>query len=68
MLIQVNISFIGSSCSCSTMKSPIETFLKESGEMVSEVFVTMPAIRQNTFNCELATDGTAPTRYAFPKR
>ena len=66
MLIQVNIFFIGSSCSCSTMKSPIETFLKESGVMVSEVFITMPTIRKNTFNCDLATDGTAPTRYALP--
>ena len=44
------------------MKSPVETFLKESGEMIAETFATMPEIRVNTLNCDLATDGTPPTR------
>lgn len=44
------------------MKSPIETFLKESGEMIAETFVKLPEIRSNEFKCDLATNNVTPAR------
>jgi len=60
----MELSFKGSSCSCSTMKSTqmIETFIKESGKMISEVFVASSDLRQNNMNCALTADDTPPSK------
>ena len=57
--------FEGSSCSCSTLQSSqmIETFVKESAQMISQTFVGLSSLRTNAFNCDLANDATPPARY-----
>ena len=56
--------FEGSSCSCSTLQSSqmIETFVKESAQMISQTFVGLSNLRANPFNCDLANDATPPAR------
>ena len=56
--------FEGSSCSCSTLQSSqmIETFVKESAQMISQTFVGLSSLRANPFNCDLANDATPPAR------
>ena len=56
--------FEGSSCSCSTLQSSqmIETFVKESAQMISQTFVGLSSLRTNAFNCDLANDATPPAK------
>ena len=40
----------------------IETFVKESGKMISETFVGLVQNRLNAFDCALTEDATPPAR------